>query len=227
MNPLNKLMLAAAGLLVVLAPQSNVNAQGNPPAPAGAGVPLTLTIKATAVAPSANSGNSNDNGTTTKTTYSAAKTNFTSGTIIQQIATASGNTFSATAKLIYVGGSVEIEDGSNNIVDASSYLTITLDPDGTGVWSGSDESNDNTGADTQKFSGSYLLTIQYDDGNGDTFTVSGLAKETYSGGIDGNSNPTRASDLFMVSFSGEGTLSSGPSVVVSGTMKGSGKGIPE
>jgi hypothetical protein len=221
-----KTVTAAIGLLAALFAQTSVYAQGNPPAPAGTGLPLTITFTVTATMPGTNSPTSGDKNATTKTTYSASKLKITTSTIIQQIGTGSGNTFSPAAELVYDSGDVEVID-STNIVDASPYLTINLDPDAAGVWTGTDSSNDNTGADEQKFTGTYLVTIQYNDGNGNAYNLSGMARETYSDGTDSNGDPTKASDLLFLTFSGDGSVAAGASVVITGTMKASGSGIPE
>jgi len=221
----NKPIIAVAALIFALAAQSTVHAQGNPPAAAGAGLPLVLNITGTAKIQNPNSGQSNDNGTKTTTAYKLEGSKVSTTDIISLIATNEGVTFSKTAKLVYVGGAVEVEDGTN-ILDASAEITISLDPNGDGVWNGTDTMDDNTGADTQKFTGTYLATLVFADASGNNFTLNGLATETFTDGIDQNGDATRGTDSISMTLSGDGTIG-GINAAISGKIKASGSGIPE
>lgn len=209
MKPLtNKLIINAAALLAFACARTAAYAQGNPPAPNGSGVDLIISISGTATVQSTNSPISSDNGTTATTKYESQSLKFSTTSILNLISNDFSTTFSSKAVLVYSQGTVEVVDGANT-VDVSSDITISLDPNGDGVWTGSDVSNDNTGADAQKFSGTYIFGLSLQDQVGDSANIGGLATESYSQGVDGNGNPTKSSDSLSVSLIGDGRLFGG------------------
>lgn len=210
MKPLtNKLIINAAALLAFACAQTAAYAQGNPPAPNGSGVDLIISISGTATVQSTNSPISSDNGTTATTKYESQSLKFSTTSILNLISNDFSTTFSSKAVLVYSQGSVEVVDGNNPPLDVSSDISLSLDPNSEGVWTGTDSFNDNTSADTQKFSGTYLVGLNLQDGAGDTAIIGGLATESYSDGVDGNGNPTKSSDSLSVSLIGDGMLMGG------------------
>ncbi|HXP62084.1 MAG TPA: hypothetical protein VN829_16425 [Dongiaceae bacterium] len=215
----DKLIMAGVGLLTASA-AANLRAQGSA-TPAGPGVPLTLAITATATVQGADS-SPQDNGKTTTTTSKTTTLKLSTANILQLIAAAEGTTFSSKAKLVYQGGSVSVVDGTNT-TDVSADLTVTLDPNSSGVWSGTDSTDDNTSAETQKYSGSYVVTVSFDDGAGDSFNISGLATESYSIGAPDKNGNQKGSDSISMNLSGDGQYG-GSNGVLSGTIKATGSG---
>jgi len=189
----------------------------------GGGVPMALTITATATV----QGSAKDNGTLNKVTTSTMK--ITTQSIIQQIYFAAGaGTPPKGAKLVLNSdGSASVTDSKGNVLqDASSAVQISLDPNGAGVWSGS--SNDNTSQTS--YTGVYITSITFiTDQNGNTATISGLTKETYSLTATVAGGNQIGSDSISMTGAGEGSVldSQGntDNVIVTGTVIASGKGI--
>lgn len=128
--------------------------------------------------------------------------------------------YPAGTKLVFDGGDIWTVDRSGQYLDdltAEGYVTVSLDPNGMGVWSG--QVNNDTGA--LKFTGSYISMIQFDLPTGDQGEESGVTKETYSLTAPDRNGVQRASDTMSMSLAGEGTLLGSNDV---GTMTVSGSG---
>jgi hypothetical protein len=210
-------IIGTAVMCALIAPTA-ARAQGSA-TPNGTGLPLTFTISATAAVQSSDS--EKNNGKTDIVTSKTKVGKFSSTDVINTVEQANAATPTKNAKLVYDHGTVEVVDGANTY-DASSFLTITLDPNSHSVWSGTDSVSDSNATETQSYQGHFIVTLMYDDGNGLQISVAGLATESYSiGQPDKNGNQT-ATDSISMSFIGDGH--SGANGTVTGTFKASGKG---
>jgi hypothetical protein len=187
--------------------------------PAGSLLPLTITIAATATL----QGNDafSDNGKTATTTSKVTTLKFTQTDIINVVESNFSATPTKEARLVYDNGAINIIDGANTY-DASDFVTLTLDPNEHGVWSGTHSTNDVTLAESQKYSGKYVITFVFDQGDGNSVSVSGLAAEKYAIGFPKN-NVSAASDTVSLSFAGDGQ-NSGANGVLLGKLKATAKG---
>jgi hypothetical protein len=211
--------IIGVGVMFALAVPA-VHAQGNA-APNATSLRLNITISATASVQAADVTTSR--GDVDTTTSKTVKQKFTTASIISTVEEANSATPTAAAKLVYDNGSITVEDGPNSY-DASSVVTINLDPPGHAIWTGTDSLNNNSGDETMKYTGKFVVTLTYDDGNGGTISVAGIATENYSiGKPDANGNQP-ASDSITMSLFGSGQTSSGVNGILSGTFKATGKG---
>jgi hypothetical protein len=208
------------GAIVALAIPTAVHAQGSG-APNGTGLPLVITISGTGTVQADDS--EKDNGKVDTVTSKTATKKFSTADIIQTVEDNNGAIPTKNAQLVYDNGDVMVIDG-NNTYDASGFVTITLDPNGHSVWSGTDSTDDNSGDESQKYAGSYVFTFVFDKGDGLVVTVGGLAKESYSIGKPNKNGDQPASDTISVKFVGDVVSSDGMSGSVTGTLKASGKG---
>jgi len=144
--------------------------------PDGAGASLNLTVSGSVTI------SLGDNGGDPVDKFSTSSVKVSTSSLLNLFSTASGIPYPAGAKLVLDvanTGDVIVEDKSGNLVEdltLDGFLSIALDPDGAGVWSG--QINNNTGA--QKFSGSYISQIVFDDTLGDSGTLAGVTKDSYS-----------------------------------------------
>jgi len=212
--------IIGVGAILALAVPTAVHAQGNG-APNGTGTQLVVTLTGTGAIQVADS--EKDNGKTDTITSKTTTKKFSTTDLIQAVE-GSGVTPTKNAKLVYDNGNVAVIDGANTY-DASGIVTISLDPDGQGVWTGTDSTDDNSGAETQSYTGSYLFTLIFDKGDGLTVMVVGLAKETYTIGKPYKNGDQPTSDTISVKLIGEATTSDGFNGSITGTLKASGKGI--
>ena len=191
--------------------------------PGGGGVPMALTLTATATL----QGPATDNGTINKAITSTIK--ISTQYLISQIyaATGAGTPPSGAKLMLNPDGSVNVTDSKGNVLqDASGAIQVSFDPNGAGVWAG--QSNDNTGQTS--YTGNYISTITFQtDPNGDTATMSGLTKETYSlSAPNATTGSQAAADTISVTGAGEGSYQDSQenswNLIVAGTVSASGKG---
>jgi len=212
MNAKSKMLVTVlSGISLLAVASGQLFAQGTP---GGGSVPMALTITATVTVQGA------DNGGDPIDKIATGSMKITTAWIIQQIAAAESLSFPKGAKLVLDSGSVSVTDSKGNVLfDASSYVTVDLDPDAMGVWSG--QVNNNTSA--ANYTGTYLTTVTYSDPAGDTITFTGLTSEKYSlTAMDGNGNQN-GTDSLTITGVGEGNFS-GNNLAGSGTIGASGKG---
>jgi hypothetical protein len=189
--------------------------------PAQPDLPLVITITATGIAQGDSTDHDNNKIDTTKT--KSTKVKISTSEIIKLIGESLSVSFSKQAKLEYQDGSVSVVDGSD-VTDASSYLEIDLDPHGQGgVWSGTDAIDDVSGDESQKLSGSYSVSISFDDGNGNSFEFNGVASENVSIAIPDKNGNQKGSDSISMKVSGDGQAD-GSNVVGSATIKATASG---
>ncbi len=102
---------------------------------------------------------------------------------------------------------------------ADGFLTISLDPNSDGVWQG--QINNNTGA--ASYTGTYLTTINFDDGQGDTLNASGLTTEKYSATAINKKGTQTVTDSLSFAGAGDGSLGGAFAAFSSVTFTGSAK----
>lgn len=121
-------------------------------------------------------------------------------------------------------GAVEIII-DNGLDSTNVGSVLTFDTTGTEVVSGS--ANTTTGKQNQ----SYIIyaAATFDDGNGNTFNVDGLLRETVTLGAQNGSGNQTQSISFFGNVAGYGTVvdknSNTNAAVFSGTISGAGKGV--
>ena len=164
-------------------------------------IPLTMALTVTYQANDVVSGT--DQSITTHATKSV-KWNTTS--LIKLIVISTSNSYVSSDKLELAGGAATVADSKGDSIDASSILTFTFDPapaDGSAVETGKDNSDSGAFNDTSTTYG----TIAFDDGNGNTFTLTGLARivSSCTATTDKNGDPTAAyTEGYSISFTGAG-----------------------
>lgn len=207
--------LTLAGLLtVVSSPLWAQTAQGG-------GVPITLNITATASVQGA------DNGGDPIDKITSSKLKINTLWFLQKIAAAEGTTLPVGAKLVLQPDtSVIVTDNKGIVViDASVYFFIVFDQNSQGVWQG--QRNTTTGQ--ASYTGTYLSSISFDDGAGNSIMIQGVTTEKYSlTATDQNSNQT-GSESIIITGAGDGTvldnLGNTPSVAITAKITASGKGL--
>jgi len=212
--------IIGVGAMLALAAPTAVHAQGNG-TPNGTGLQLVITLTGTGTVQAPDS--EKDNGKTDTVTSKTTTKKFSTADIIQAVEDSNGATPTKNAQLVYDNGTVEVIDGANTY-DASSFVTITLDPNGHSVWTGTDSTDDNSSVETQNYKGSYVFTFVFDKGDGLVVSVGGLATETYSIGKPNKNGGQPAADTISVKFVGDVVSSDGVNGSVTGTLKASGKG---
>jgi hypothetical protein len=217
----------AIGLLAV----SAANVQGQDPA---SDVIVPISVSATAqyqvdIPPPS------DTSSVTKHTIKTVKLN-----LVSLMAANLGKT-SADLKgysLVLMGGAPALYKKATKTTDAdsidvSSMLAIDTSS-GTTITSGQEDST--TGASS--YTSSTYVTVTFDDGAGNSFTLNGIAKTTSSVSaannkngdplVDKNGDPRPQSESFSISFTGTGYGTVGtdalPAIYSAGSASGSGKG---
>lgn len=226
MKKFSRLLSLVCATSVMLAAAGQARAQSFPPAPNSPALPFPLTVSGTATLQGAITPTGGANNPGFK--YATTKATISNTVIMQQIEISNGNTAKDVpkgAKLVYNldgDGSVSMTDstGTNELFNAAGILDVALDPNATGgVWSGTE--NENTGA--QSYSGSYLVTFVYTDSNGNAFTLTGVAAETYSISAPNakTGNQTVSDSITVAAAAGDGALSAsdGSSIPAVGTGK--------
>lgn len=161
---------------------------------------------------------------TNKTTYAAPKTStLTTASLISELGLATSNSFTSAAKLVMIGGSAAVIDGSK-VVDVSSFLQIG-NPGNNRILSGT-ESTSGLAFPTLKTT--QLISVSFDDtsvrSNGLSFDLTGLATSTMTDTVpstNGVYNETFSAKV--LDMTGEGTNKTVP-FVATGTASASGKG---
>ena len=140
----------------------------------------------------------------------------TSQTLLSLVATNLETTFPAGTSLAVVGDSIVALDKEGNQTDLSSFFTTT---DQTSVAKG--QENTETGASSA--TSTAYISLHFDDGNGNSFTIDGLIKGTSSlTAMDSNGNQKKSTTA-SGTLAGYGTVFYNDAVF-SGTVSGSGKG---
>jgi hypothetical protein len=194
--------------------------------------PVTLSIALAATYQNANPKTSSNPDITLSSTSSEK---FTTATIISAAIASSGTGGSSKGwSLIWDPSGNEL--GATNRADggefddASTLLDISTDASGNSVTSGS---SDPTDPIAQSLTTTSVWNITYDDGNGNTFDVSGLVKMTtslnsLSTSQQNNGNSQTETISFSGSVSGWGTVldkqGNTDNAVFTGSISGSGKG---
>ncbi len=207
--------LTLAGLLTVAS--NPLRAQSSQ----GGGVPITLNITATASVQGA------DNGGDPVDKITAGKLKINTLWFLQKIAAAKGTNLPVGAKLVLQPDtSVFVTDNKGSmVIDASVYFFIVFDQNSQAVWQG--QKNTTTGQES--YTGTYLSSISFDDGTGNSIMIQGLTTEKYSlTATDQNSNQT-GSESIIITGAGDGTvldnLGNTPSVAITAKITASGKGL--
>ncbi len=172
---------------------------------------LNVTVNATAAIQGAD-----DGGDPIDTAKPPTTLKITTAWLIQQIATLNDNAPVPKGALLKQTGGVFIvtdSKGNDQGWDASS-LTMD-DSDNTGdpsIWQGQ------RNFETSKYTTSYqsILRLTYDDGNGTTFSISGVEKGVYnSSSIDADGNQTLTDTRTTSNGYGSGTIN-GATAIISG-----------
>jgi len=118
------------------------------------------------------------------------------------------------------GSFLVLTDKQGDTTDVSSMLSV--DNSGASVYTG----QDNSDTSAFNYATSQYVTVSFDDGNGNSFTLTGMAKITSSAtaSTDKNGNSVaKVKEAYAVSFSGAGYGSvGGNQAVFTGTASGSG-----
>ncbi|PWU13374.1 MAG: hypothetical protein C5B50_19370 [Verrucomicrobia bacterium] len=178
-------------------------------------VPLNFALIATVQQPDAASGST---GNTVR--HSTKATKVTSQSLRSLIQSASGTNSGSGASLALIAGTIVIQDKEGNPTDVSGFLSMDL-TSGTRVNTGQD--NSATGAFNDTFVTD--VVVNFDDGNGNTFTLNGLARiiSTSTATTDATGNPLTPSQTYSLSFTGAGSGTvGGVDAVFSGTISGRG-----
>ena len=209
--------LTLAGLLIMASSGSPLWAQSAQ----GGGVPITLNITATASVQGA------ENGGDPVDKITSTKLKINTQWFLQKIAAAEGVALPVGAKLVLqTDTSVIVTDGKGGMaIDASVYFFIVFDENSQAVWQG----QRNTTTAQESYSGTYLSSISFDDGAGNSIVIQGLTTEKYSlTAMDQNSNQIGSESIIMTG-AGDGTvldnLGNTPTVALTAKVTASGKGL--
>lgn len=207
MNHVSKVLLgnlmAAAAFCVVPAslqaqPLSNVT------------VPLKFSLTATVQQPDVVSG---ANQQVVKHTTKTVK--WTTSNLLSLMATSLGTTFPSDSTLILANGAPLVQSGETNETDVSSILNVDT-TNGGQVVTGTDNAQTGTSNDMYNT----YVTITFSDGNGNAFTLTGLARiSTVTG--SGKATSKQTVTLTMTGAAGYGTVG-GNSAVFTGSLTAKG-----
>ena len=184
-------------------------------------MPITLNITATASVQGA------ENGGDPVDKITSTKLKINTQWFLQKIAAAEGVALPVGAKLVLqTDTSVIVTDGKGGMaIDASVYFFIVFDENSQAVWQG----QRNTTTAQESYSGTYLSSISFDDGAGNSIVIQGLTTEKYSlTAMDQNSNQIGSESIIMTG-AGDGTvldnLGNTPTVALTAKVTASGKGL--
>jgi len=169
-------------------------------------VPLNFALTATVQQPDVTTGSTNGN-----VRHITKPVRMTTQSLISLIQASLGTNSSANSTLVLISGTVVLQDKQGNQTDVSGFLSIDV-TSGTGVVSGQESA---TGASNDTFLN--YATVNFDDDNGNSFTLTGLARIIASSPGSGSNAP----QAYSISFSGGGYgMVWGTDAVLSGTSSG-------
>jgi hypothetical protein len=163
----------------------------------------------------------NTAGTTTTSTTKSVK--WTPSSILALLTNSEGAAFPKGAYLAQDSGTIEVLGSGGYSTNVDSI--VTFDTAGTEVYTGSVNSTTSQQSDVYTI----YVTATFNDGNGNTFSVDGLLRETVSSAAqDANGDPQTETISFSGTVAGYGSVldknGNIDTAVFSGSISGSGKG---
>lgn len=171
-------------------------------------VPLKFSLVATVQQPDVVSGSNQQ-----MAKHSTKTVKWTSENLLSFMANSLNTTFPSGSTLVLSDGTPMVESGATNETDVSSILNVDTTSGGQ-VVTGSD--NSQTGASNDLFT--TYVTVTLNDGNGNAFTLTGLAKILST---TGKANSKQTVTLTMTGAAGYGTVG-GSTAVFSGSLTAKG-----